>query len=224
MCGRFGLYASSEELADQLGSPRLANFRIEERYNIAPGQWFIIVRPERSERVPLLARWGLVPSWVKDPEAGPKSINARAEGIGSKAAFRGAFRHGRCVIPASGFYEWQAIGKTKVPHFIKPKDGGIFMFAGISDTWLGSEGTELPTAAIITTEANELMRPIHDRMPVILPREALGTWLDPENRHPEDLLWQFPALAMEAWQVGTAVGNTRNDGPKLIERVTSSGI
>ena len=224
MCGRFGLYATGEELADQLGSPRLANFQIEKRYNIAPGQWFIIVRPERSERVPLLARWGLVPSWVKDPEGGPKPINARAEGISSKAAFCGAFRHGRCVIPASGFYEWQAIGKAKVPHCIRPKDGGIFLFAGISDTWLGPDGTELPTAAIVTTEANDLMRPIHDRMPVILPREALGTWLDPENRHPEDLLRQFPADAMETWQVGAAVGNPRNDGPELIERAASGGF
>jgi len=223
MCGRFAMFATSEELAHVLGSPAFLGFNIEKRFNIAPGQWIVIVRPIRGERMPSRARWGLVPSWVNEPTAGVKPINARAEGIGSKPMFRGALRHGRCVLPANGFYEWQTVGKTKVPHFIRPKDGGIFLFAGISDVWLGPEG-ELPTVAIVTTAANELMRPIHDRMPVILPQEALGTWLDQENRHPEDLLRQFPAEAMEAWPVGAAVGNTKNDGPAMIERFTNSGF
>ena len=143
--------------------------------------------------MPSLARWGLVPSWIKDPTAGVKPINARAEGIASKPMFRGALRHGRCLIPASGFYEWKGLGKTKVPHFIRPAGGGIFVFAGIS--------------------------PIHDRMPVILDIEAAEAWLDPENRYPEILLLPFPAEAMEAWPVGAAVGNIRNDGLELIERV-----
>jgi putative SOS response-associated peptidase YedK len=130
---------------------------------------------------------------------------------------RGALRHGRCLIPASGFYEWKAVGKAKVPHFVRPIGGGIFIFAGISSEWAGPDG-ELETGAIVTTEANSLIQPIHNRMPVILSQEATGPWLDPENRHPEDLLKPYPAEAMEAWQVGAAVGNTQNDGPELIER------
>lgn len=215
MCGRFSLFATEEELAKESGSQRLGDFRIEKRYNIAPGQWILIVRPERSARVPSLARWGLVPSWSRDPEAGPKPINARSEGITSKPMFRGALRHGRCLIPASGFYEWKTAGKAKVPHFIRPKAGGIYLFAGISDVWLGPDG-ELPTAAIVTTEANSLMQPIHDRMPVILPSEAVGAWVDPDNRHPEDLLLPFPPELMEAWPVGSTVGNPRHEGPDLI--------
>lgn len=219
MCGRFGLFVEGRTLAEALNSPKLAEFRVARHFNIAPGQWFIIVRPEKGERVPSLARWGLVPSWAKDPDAGPKPINARAEGLATKPTFRGAFRHHRCLIPASGFYEWKKVGSTKVPHWIQPKGGGIFIFAGISDEWLGANGDELTTAAIITTAANEMMQPIHDRMPVILPREATGDWLDPENRHPEDLLCQFPVDQMEAWPVGPAVGNARTDGPELIEPV-----
>lgn len=113
MCGRFGLFVEGDTLAEALGSPSLSILRIERHYNIAPGQWFVIVRPEKSERVPSLARWGFIPSWSKDPDAGPKPINARAEGIASKPMFRGAFKHGRCLIPASGFYEWQKVGSAK---------------------------------------------------------------------------------------------------------------
>ena len=198
--------------------PKLAGFREERRYNVAPGQWIIIVRPEKGERTPAVARWGLVPSWSKDPDGGPQPINARAEGIASKPMFRGALRHGRCLIPACGFYEWKTVGKTKVPHFIRPTGGGIFIFAGVADLWLGPEG-ELATCAIVTTEANSLMQPIHDRMPVILTPDDASAWLDPENRHPEALLRPHPAEAMEAWAVGVAVGNVKNDGPELVERV-----
>lgn len=218
MCGRFAMFATSDELAHSLASPAFSGFRIENRFNIAPRQWIIIVRPVKDERTPTLARWGLVLSWIKDPAAGVKPINARSEGIASKPMFRGALRHGRCLIPASGFYEWKVGGKTKVPHFIQLKGGGIFVFAGISSIWAGPDG-ELETCAIITTEANSLMQSIHNRMPVILAPQAAGAWLDPGNRHPEDVLVPYPAEAMEAWLVGVAVGNIRNDGPELIHRV-----
>jgi putative SOS response-associated peptidase YedK len=218
MCGRFASFATSDDLAKSLLCPKLAGFRIENRFNIAQGQWIIIVRPEKGERSPSLARWGLVPSWSKDPTAGVKPINARAEGITTKPMFRGALRHGRCLVPASGFYEWKAGGKTKVQHFIQPKGGGIFVFAGISSIWAGPDG-ELETCAIVTTEANSLMQPIHNRMPVILDPEAARAWLDPENKHPDALLLPYPTEAMEAWQVGNAVGNIHNDGSELIERV-----
>jgi putative SOS response-associated peptidase YedK len=216
MCGRFSIYATSQELADGTLCELLAGFREERRYNIAPGQWVIVVRPEKGQRVPDLAQWGLVPSWAKEPKAGPRPINARAEGLESKPTFRGAFRHGRCLIPASGFFEWQQLGKGKQPYFIRPRGGeGIFTFAGLCATWASFEG-ELQTCTIITTTPNALMADIHDRMPAILAGADQAAWLDPENKKAAELLRPFPAEAMEAFPVGAAVGNPRNDGPELV--------
>ena len=195
----------------------MGGFRIEARYNIAPGQHILVLRPEQGERIPALATWGLVPSWAPDPASGPRPINARAEGLATKPTFRGAFRHGRCVIPASGFYEWKGSGRTKQPHFIHPVEGGIFVFAGLMDTWRGPEG-DLTTCTLITTEPNELMAPIHDRMPVILDPGAISAWLDPGNSRPADLLRPCPADLMEAYPVDPAVGRVQNDGPWLISR------
>jgi putative SOS response-associated peptidase YedK len=209
----------------------LAGFQEERRYNIAPGQWVIVVRPEKGERLPGLAQWGLVPAWAKDPAAGPRPINARAEGLEAKPTFRSAFRHGRCLIPANGFYEWRARGKEKQPFFIRPRDGEgsvsgspaakretnrLFVFAGLWSIWAGPEG-ELATCAIITTEPNEMMAPIHNRMPVILSPADQAAWLDPDNHQALKLLRPCPAAGMEAYPVGAAVGNPRMDGPELIE-------
>lgn len=216
MCGRYTLHATPERISATL-EIRGPRFLEEPRYNIAPGQWVLIVRSEQGRgRVPLAARWGLVPSWTKDPEAGPKPINARAEGIASKPTFRGPLRHGRVLIPASGFYEWKQVGKAKVPHYIRPKGGGIFIFAGLMDTWLSPDGSPLPTCTIITTTPNELMAELHNRMPVILDREGAAAWLEPQAK-PEQLMTPCPADWMEAWPVGPAVGNPRNDGPELVE-------
>ncbi len=216
MCGRFSIYATSQELADGTLCELLAGFHEERRYNIAPGQWVIVVRPEKGQRVPELAQWGLVPSWAKAPMDGPRPINARAEGIEAKPTFRGAFRHGRCLIPASGFFEWQARGKRKQPYFIRPRGGaGIFTFAGLFSTWAGPEG-ELHTCTIITTTPNALMAELHDRMPAILSRADQAAWLDPENRKAAALLRPYPAEAMEAFPVGAAVGNPRHDRPELV--------
>ena len=216
MCGRFSIYATAQELADGTLCQRLAGYREERRYNIAPGQWVIVVRPEARERVPVLAQWGLVPTWSKEPQAGPRPINARAEGIDTKPTFRGAFRHGRCLIPASGFYEWRTLGQRKQPFFIRPRGGeGLFVFAGLLSVWAGPEG-ELVTCTIITTTPNELMAPLHHRMPVLLAREEQAAWLDPDNRQALALLRPFPSEAMEAYPVSTAVSNPRNDGPELV--------
>jgi len=220
MCGRFAIHATSEELALGLGAPVLRGFREERRYNVAPGQWIVIVRPEKSQRSHSLARWGLIPNWSKDPEVGPKPINARADGVATKPTFRGAFRHGRCLIPASGFYEWKAVGSKKVPHYIRPAEGGIFVFAGLVDTWHGPDG-ELTTCTIITTEPNGLMESIHNRMPVILGPEEADAWLDPEQKANAliALLKPLPSNRMEVFPVSTQVNNVWNDGPELIVKV-----
>lgn len=216
MCGRFSIHATSQELADGTLCQRLEGWREERRYNVAPGQWVIVVRPEKGERIPGLAQWGFVPTWAKNPTEGPRPINARAEGITAKPTFRGAFRHGRCLVPASGFYEWKAEGKQKQPFFIRPRGGeGIFVFAGLFSEWAGADG-ELPTCTIITTTPNDLMASIHDRMPVILAPEDQEAWLDPGNRHAERLLVPYPVEGMEAYPVSAAVGNPRNDGPELV--------
>jgi len=216
MCGRFTLHATSQELADGTACAKLAGFREERRYNIAPGQWVIVVRPEKNERMPALAQWGLIPTWAKDPKAGPRPINARAEGIETKPTFRGAFRHGRCLIPASGFYEWQTVEGRKQPFYIRPRGGeGIFVFAGLLSVWAGPEG-ELPTCTIVTTTPNDLMAPLHDRMPVILAPQDQAAWLDPENRRAAALLRPLDAERMEAYAVGPAVGNAKHEGPELI--------
>jgi putative SOS response-associated peptidase YedK len=221
MCGRFTLYATSRELADGTLCELLAGFREERRYNIAPGQWVIVVRPEKGARVPDLAQWGLVPSWAKDPAAGPRPINARAEGLETKPTFLGAFRQGRCLIPASGFYEWKVSGKQKHPFYIRPRGGeGLFVFAGLMSTWAGPDG-ELCTCTIITTTPNDLLAGLHDRMPVILPVADQAAWLDPENGRAADLLRPCAADAMEALPVGVSVGNPKHDGPELIEPVES---
>lgn len=220
MCGRFSLHATSQELADGLLCAKLAGFREERRYNIAPGQWIIVVRPDGRERAPSLAQWGLVPTWAKDPKAGPRPINARAEGLETRPAFRGAFRHGRCLIPASGFYEWKVVAGRKQPFFIRPRGGlGIFVFAGLYSAWAGPEG-ELPTCTIITTTPNELVAGIHDRMPVILGSAEQAAWLDPGYRKAAELLRPIPAEVMEAYPVGPAVGSPHNDSPELIEPIT----
>lgn len=182
MCGRFTIHATSEELTQGLGF-KMWGLREEKRYNVAPGQWVIVVRPEHNQRTIDVARWGLVPSWSKNPEAGPKPFNARAEGIADKPTFRGALRHGRCLIPASGFYEWKTEGKTKVPYYIRPIDGGLWTFAGLCSSWSGPEG-ELHTCAIITTVPNGVMEPIHNRMPVILGPEDRERWLSSELKYP----------------------------------------
>ncbi len=216
MCGRFSIYATSQELADGTFCKLLAGFREERRYNVAPGQWVIVVRPEKGSRIPGNAQWGLIPSWAKNPTEGPRPINARAEGIDSKPTFRVAFRQGRCLIPASGFYEWKGEGKLKQPFFIRPKGGeGIFVFAGLHSTWTGLEG-DLPTCTIITTTPNDLMAGIHDRMPVILAAGDQDAGLDPDNNQATRLLRPCPPEGMEAYLVSPAVGNTRNDSPELV--------
>ncbi|MBN1965557.1 MAG: SOS response-associated peptidase [Anaerolineae bacterium] len=222
MCGRFTLTLDPDvvQLAFDLSSvPQAA----VPRYNIAPTQPVLALTNEGTRDASLL-RWGLIPSWAKDPAIGNKLINARAETLAEKPSFRTAYRKRRCVIFADGFYEWQRAGGDKVPLYIRLHDGAPFVLAGLWEVWREPESDEwVRTCTIVTTAANEFMKPIHNRMPVILPREALDTWLAPQDMDPAALQgllvpWQDEAV-MGAYEVSKAVNNPRNDLPRCIEPV-----
>ncbi len=161
--------------------------------------------------------WGLVPHWSRDATA---FINARSESAANKPAFRDAFHKRRCLIPADGFFEWQKRGTRKQPYYFQHRDGRPFAFAGLWERWQGTEGETVETCAILTTKANETVRPVHERMPVILPPEDFGHWLDPAVQKPEAvqaLLRPYPAGEMESYPVSAFVNNARNEGPRCVE-------
>jgi putative SOS response-associated peptidase YedK len=189
------------------------------RYNIAPTQTVIVVSDDGTRTLTEM-RWGLIPSWAKDSAIGNRMINARAETVATKPAFRVALRKRRCLIPADGFYEWQPVGRRKQPVYITLKSREPFSFAGLWESWTAPDGQEIKTCTIITTEANDLLKAIHDRMPVILTREAEAVWLDPTIQDPEGLLpllGPYPAEEMEAYPVSTQVNNTAHDGQECIQ-------
>ena len=216
MCGRFTLGTPDHILAELF---QLLNMPpLKPRYNIAPTQPVAVVQTSASGsgRDMDLVRWGLVPSWAKDPSIGARMINARAEGVAEKPSFRGPFRSKRCLIPADGFYEWAKAGARKQPYHFRLKDGGPFAFAGLWDAWAAPDGSTLETCAIITTTPNEAVAPVHDRMPVILDRHDHERWLSRDALVGEllALLRPCPASILEARPVGPHVNNPRNDGPE----------
>ena len=219
MCGRFALLASGEIVAEAFAIENIPE-PLPPRYNIAPTQPVLAVRlsSDGQQREFALFRWGLVPSWSKDVKIGSRMINARAETAVDKPSFRAAFKRRRCLIPASGFYEWQQTNGRKQPHYIHPQNDGIFAFAGLWELWQSADGSELQTCTILTTTPNELMAPIHNRMQVIVEPPDFSMWLDPGPR-PEDalhLLRPYPADKMAAYAVSTAVNSPANDSPACI--------
>jgi len=220
MCGRYTLTASPEALRALLRYIEQPNF--PPRYNIAPSQPIAIVRLVDGRRQFALVRWGLLPSWVKDPKTFSLLINARGESAADKPAFRAAMKRRRCLIPADGFYEWQATGDRKRPFYVHAKSGEPLVFAGLWETWTGPNGEELDTAAIVTTRANKTLSVLYERMPVIVPPEAFDLWL---NTNEVDaaaaaaLIAPAPDDLLEAYEISTAVNRTANDNPKLLEPV-----
>lgn len=220
MCGRFVQSSPVERYARMFGVA--TTVESTPRYNAAPTQPILAVRVApsgRRELVPL--RWGLIPAWSAGPDSRYSMINARAETVHQKPAYRDAFRRRRCLIPADGFYEWRQERSGREPYYIRLRDGEPFAFAGLWESWQQPDGERIDSCTIIVTEANELVRPIHDRMPVILPPESHSAWLDPDQHDPArllPLLRPYPAQAMEAWRVSRRVNNPRHDGPDLIER------
>jgi putative SOS response-associated peptidase YedK len=181
-------------------------------YNCAPTQSLPVVRRGTPGRELVLMRWGLVPAWSRGPEQLKAStINARAETVAEKPAFRAAFRARRCLVPADGFYEWKTEGKRKRPYRFTLKDGRPFALAGLWERWRGTDGLSLESFAIIATTANAVVAPVHNRMPVILPEEAWEAWLDPDNPSPADLLLPLAAEEMTATEVSSRVNSPRNN-------------
>lgn len=224
MCGRYTLTVTLEEL--------MVRYMIDEttvpfhrpKYNVAPSQQVLAVVSDGGRNRLGELKWGLVPPWADDPKIGFMMINARAETAASKAAFKKPLRSKRCLIPADGFYEWKKIeGGGKQPMRIVLKNRGLFSMAGLYETWTAPDGTKVNSCAILTTTPNELMAPIHDRMPVILRPEEEALWLDRGRQDADSLLpllRPYDEREMEAYAVPPAVGSVRNDSPELIERIT----
>jgi putative SOS response-associated peptidase YedK len=218
MCGRYTLQTPSPALADLFQLPLFPDQ--PPRYNIAPTQPVAIVRRASSGdgREAALLRWGLIPGWANDPTIGNRLINARAETVAEKPSFRSAFAQRRCLVPADGFYEWQTQKGKKQPFYFRLRSGGPFAFAGLWERWAGEEEI-IESCSLLTTEANELVRPVHERMPVVLAVVEHERWLDPQPQPPgslQALLRPYPAAEMVADPVGFRVNNPRNDDPTCV--------
>ena len=220
MCGRFALKTPAKKLA--------AAFQVEEvpaveaRYNIAPTQTILAVQQGLDGREAKWFKWGLVPSWAKDTAMGARLMNARSETVTEKPSFRDAFKKRRCIIPADGFYEWQRAGGKKLPYFFQMKDERPFGLAGLWEHWQGVGQELIESCTILTTQANEMLSPVHDRMPVILNPDDYEVWLDVDERKVElvkELLQPYPAEEMRSHRVSEEVNHIRNQGDGLIKEV-----
>jgi putative SOS response-associated peptidase YedK len=220
MCGRYVLIAEPQQVQrefDLSSTPTLAP-----RYNIAPTQPVAIITNEKPDELTIV-KWGLVPSWSKDPKVGSKMINARSDTAHEKPSFRSAFKRRRCLIPVSGFYEWKTSDDSKQPHYIFVKDKDVFSFAGLWEVWHGPDGEQLWTCSILTTDANEKIEDLHNRMPVILDGDDRKTWLDEDAEVAELrlLMKPFDSDKMDYYPVSKAVNTPRNDDPSLLERISA---
>jgi putative SOS response-associated peptidase YedK len=228
MCGRYGRRGDKQRIAEWMQAHDTNVFDesyYAPSYNVAPQsrQPAVRLNPDTGERELTIMRWGLVPFWSKDARIAYSTINAKAETITTSPAFREAMKRRRCLVPADWFYEWKKIDvKSKQPHAIALQDGSLFAFAGLWETWKDkATGQTLETYTVITTDPNELMQTLHNRMPVILHRQDYERWLasaDPAQL-PVDLLKPFPAEEMKAWPVSQDVGNVRNNRPELVEPI-----
>jgi putative SOS response-associated peptidase YedK len=224
MCGRFNQTASAKKLKSEFG---IKAFKCEEgeilpRYNIAPSQDVLVVRADlpRHERSASLMHWGLIPHWASDKRIAYKTINARAETVADKPSYRDAFKNRRCLIPATGFYEWQKLAQGKQPYHIRMQNAEPFAMAGLWEHWQDEDsGEEIESCTIIVTDANKLMSKIHARMPVILPATAWNTWLNPdfyERKTLQSLLRPYPAEEMDLYPISKEVNNPANDYSTLL--------
>ena len=230
MCGRFTLTAPPDQVASLFDLPQEPV--VVPRYNIAPTQPVAVVRmnSQKAAREWALTYWGLIPSWSKDPSIGARMINARSETVTEKPAFRAAFKRRRCLVPANGFYEWQKQGKGKQPFYITTPDGAPFAIAGLWEYWEGADGSALESCTLLTTSANALMAPLHDRMPVIVAPEDYTQWLGSGRDETPQTLSQLQHLlrpytddGLVAYPVSTYVNNARNEGADCVQALIDHG-
>jgi putative SOS response-associated peptidase YedK len=218
VCGRFALFATSEELALHFGLEEAVAEALPPHYNVTPGQAVAVVRERDGARRLDLLKWGLVPFWAKDASIGQRLINARLDTLPEKPAFREAFTRRRCLIAASGFYEWsEAVQGRRRPFFIRGRGEPLLAFAGLWERWRAPDGRTLETCVIVTTDANATLASIHDRMPVLVARADQARWLDPRTSAAEAAAIAARAPPVEAWPVSLAVNDPRNDAAALIE-------
>lgn len=218
MCGRFTLTIDINRVAKAFGVAPSPSLQVSPRYNVAPTQDVVTIMRNGTAHLDLL-RWGLIPAWAKDASVGSRMINARAETLAEKASFKRLLHARRCLVVADGFYEWKQEHSGKTPMYITLKDQEPFAFAGLWDSWKDPEGQQIRTCTIITTQPNELMASIHNRMPAILPRQAVEEWLDPAQSDDQallSLLTPYPASEMEARAVSRKVNNPKYDSAELI--------
>lgn len=220
MCGRYALEAPRSQLSQRFGLDECAEFAV--RYNIAPGTDIPVVRQSlNGQRVLHLLHWGLLPHWAKDPAIAARLINARGESVAEKPSFRDAFRQRRCLIPASGFYEWKSAttgpqARLKQPCYISLKSGETMAIGGLWESWTSPAGKLIPSCCIITTAANEMMRPIHERMPLIVAARDWQDWLAAPADQVIGLIQPCPGDQLQAWTVNRRVGKAAEEGPDLI--------
>lgn len=223
MCGRYTLTQSPAAIAAAFGLDLAEMPDLEPRYNIAPSQRVpvVLVDPETHQRQLRLLQWGLVPSWAKDPKIGARLINARAETIAEKPSFRHAFKRRRCLVVADGFYEWQQTGKQKQPFYLRERQGAVFGFAGLWEHWQGGTGAGIDSCTILTTAATETLRPLHDRMPVILPPQAYDRWLNRDQTATElqSLLHLDSPPELIVYPVSPLVNSPAHDQPECIQKL-----
>ncbi|MCX7304620.1 MAG: SOS response-associated peptidase [Hyphomicrobiales bacterium] len=233
MCGRFAFTGTPEELMEALGVVDIEDF--PPRYNIAPTQPILLVIAARGrepgsnlpDRRAILARWGLIPAWARNQADMPLNINARSETAAEKASFKAAMRHRRVLIPASGFYEWRRSGKQSQAYWVRPRNGGVVAFGGLMETWSEPGGSEIDTAAILTTAANGDVAGIHDRMPVVIMPDDFDRWLDCRTQEPRDVahLMKPPADGLfEAIPVSALVNKVANTTPDVQKRVEPASV
>jgi putative SOS response-associated peptidase YedK len=219
MCGRYTLIAGPDAIRALFEVLPFDERLVPARYNIAPTQPIAVVTETARGRELVPMRWGFIPGWAKDPKTLPLLFNARAEGIAAKPAFRGAFRYRRCLVPASGFYEWQKRGKDKQPHALRPQATELVAFAALWETWCGADGSEIDTAAIVTVPCNDCVKPLHDRMPAVIAPEDFEAWLSPltDPDEAEALLRPAPEDLFTCAPVSKRVNAVANDDAALLD-------
>jgi putative SOS response-associated peptidase YedK len=219
MCGRFTLRTPMAVLIGQFEINLGTEIQLPLRYNVAPTQDIAVVRSTDAGRELTIMRWGLIPSWSKEANSGPPLFNARSETAAEKPTFRSAFKSRRCLIPADGFFEWKKIGKARQPYYFQLADRKPFAFAGLWEKWKTIE-----SCTLLTTKANELVAPLHDRMPVMLSPNDYEEWLDPQATEPGKLLDQYPATEMTATPVNPIVNKSGNEGAECIQPVDDPSL